>query len=232
MQKIRKNLGPFLQRHKSVIVRRTILTLLIFAIAWISILKLEKIADIILETGPLKDAYTAVFTPLVEPSRPDSSHSTSQPPSLDQSELLSDDDGSESNQRACTEMGCTSSVFIDVSDPYRWVNGAYKFQFNLDGKKVVCEANFSSKACKDELPCSQPVIVMHDRCGKKQRRGYTFSVSGDPKSIKLDAFFNGKSISRLKYKPSYKISRPNGPECAPVCRDAIIKLRLKPGNKK
>lgn len=95
MQKIRKNLGPFLKRHKSVLVRRTILTLLIFPIAWITILKIEKVADIILETGPLKDAYTAVFTPLVEPSRRDSSHSTSQPPSQDQSEPLSDDDGSE-----------------------------------------------------------------------------------------------------------------------------------------
>jgi hypothetical protein len=52
-------------------------------------------------------------------------------------------------------------------------------------------------------------------------------VGAGPASVALTISRGGETIAQGSWTPDYQISRPNGPLCEPVCRQATVALQLR-----
>lgn len=101
--------------------------------------------------------------------------------------------------QACTLIGCDSGLEIilenEPAGPYRIEAFVYS-----DGPRYVYECS-STTGCQDRV----------------------FLADFTPDRIFIEVIRAG-GTERYEVLPEYRESRPNGPNCPPLCRTAIIRL--------
>jgi hypothetical protein len=150
-------------------------------------------------------------------------------------------------QHVCTLIGCGDGVSISLrpTDGF-WPDGDYTFALVVDGQTQSCIANVPKDLPQNgniaEFACSpkdRSVYWTQDTSCQEQRDGNSVSqtcalipnrftantnVSGTPAVFSVSLERDGVELIGQTVSPTYKESRPNGPECGPVCRQAKVEL--------
>ena len=134
--------------------------------------------------------------------------------------------------KMCTQIGCVDGLRLGLEKAGAWAAGAYTFAFVLDGAAVTCTGSLPLKACDagPSLTCDVADRVMIGESGcalPPDQHGWSdIQFAADPKEIKLTISRDGQALQTAELRPEYVESRPNGPDCGPVCRSASATLML------
>ena len=135
----------------------------------------------------------------------------------------------------CTMMACLNGLFIDIPASYHWKTGSYRFDFEIDDKKVTCKGKLPLKSCNEpSIVCNgkskfPEILIMESGCAlPPNAQGFgQIQISEFPQKIKLTIFHNEKKIGKIKSTPDYLVTKnPNGKNCGDPCKQATIKLKL------
>jgi hypothetical protein len=118
---------------------------------------------------------------------------------------------------ACTEVGCLSGFQLELDKQTPWQPGAYVFRGlgsnGLEHRCGVtlapgemtfgsrCDGFFMSREAGTFVPASARVQLVAEQ-------------------VELEVLFEGQRIAFAEYTPVWITSRPNGPECEPVCMNS------------
>lgn len=134
-------------------------------------------------------------------------------------------------QMACTLIGCIDGLTIDMPADQRWEPGRYVFDVTLDGRSIRCTGALPLKTCEERsLTCNAGgVMITESGCAMPaDSHGFgPIAIASGPSSIALTIRRDGQTIATGDWTPEYKTSRPNGPQCPPVCRQATVTLQLR-----
>lgn len=129
---------------------------------------------------------------------------------------------------ACTEIGCVDGLTLTVVPEYRWQPGAYVFRLTLDGRTVTCKGSLPLKACgTPSLTCDgEGVMMTESGCAlPPEAQGFgDVHVENGPRQVAISITRDGQTLVDKTVTPTYRTSRPNGPRCAPECRQANVPL--------
>ena len=130
-------------------------------------------------------------------------------------------------------VGCADNFHVDF-DKASWPAGDYTLEVELDGAKTTCTVTLPFKGCDNLAQCSgdtTSVLPGVSGCAlaeSEHKLSGIILVDKQPAKVKVDVSFGGASIGSAEYTPTYTTSRPNGPDCEPVCTTAPgQKLTLK-----
>ncbi|MGQ0562096.1 MAG: hypothetical protein ACT443_09505 [Gemmatimonadota bacterium] len=99
-------------------------------------------------------------------------------------------------ERACTLIGCENGLFVVLS-------GVQQQDVTVSvssGGQVI-----HSFTCRAGQEC----------------RGFAMNQTPDQVTVRVTR--NGEATSR-DFTPAYRLNRPNGPDCPPVCKQATITI--------
>jgi len=143
--------------------------------------------------------------------------------------------GSESRSpgaaQACTEIGCLNGLHLTWAQG-SWKPGAYTIEVTLDGTKVTCEGQLPLPACASGagFHCSPGALVRLGESGcalPPEQHGLAgIDIETMPAHVRVAVRRGGDEVGAQELTPQYRESRPNGPDCEPVCRQASGTLNL------
>lgn len=133
----------------------------------------------------------------------------------------SDDPG-----QTCTLIGCVGGFEINLEKASAWAAGDYTFDLDVDGKTNSCTVTLPFTSCNDGLKCTTELTDLTiglSGCAlpaaQHKISGLTFFNTA-PKTVAVTVKFGVDEIGSVSYTPTYTDSRPNGPNCEPLCRQA------------
>lgn len=133
-------------------------------------------------------------------------------------------------QQACTQIGCTDGLVVSMPMDHRWTAGEYIFDFSVDGRQVRCVGALPLKPCgQNSVLCDgEGMTIVESGCAlPEESHGFgDIVLDTSPEQVILVISRNGKAIAHGDWKPEYLASRPNGPGCDPICRQATVPLRM------
>ncbi len=132
---------------------------------------------------------------------------------------------------ACTDIGCQNGLRLTWPQG-PWKPGAYSVEVTLDGTKVTCEGQLPLAAC-DSGPtfhCSSGASLRLGESGcalpPAQHGLAGIDIDTAPAQVRIVVRRDGVEVSAQELAPKYTDSRPNGPQCEPVCHQASAELPL------
>jgi len=148
----------------------------------------------------------------------------------------------------CHEVGCADGVTVNLR-PSQGVlpSGSYAFDLAAGARTHAC-----SFVVPDDLPelgtltdvdCAPPLAVQigPEAMCSEQRRGNSIDeacrpvpehfvlqahVEGTPPTLELRLTRDEAVLLEQVLTPSYETTRPNGPDCGPVCQEATLDVTL------
>ncbi len=135
---------------------------------------------------------------------------------------------------SCTEMGCMNSLSIQLTKLSPWAAGSYSVTIKHDDAQVDCAVVFpldcdAPPACGDE-----DVFLGLSGCALDPAEQSISSIDfmrGTPAkvsiSVRLGEGESAEGLGDAEFAPTYRSSRPNGPECEPECNTAVEQLVMK-----
>lgn len=142
------------------------------------------------------------------------------------------DPGGPPGGKACTMIGCLDGVRVELAHAGAWAPGTYTFAVDLDGAVVTCTGALPLPACDagPAITCDgEGVQVMESGCALEpaaQSFPEIMIPRGDLRELGLTVTLGGAPLVTTRMKPAYVESRPNGPECEPLCRSAGLRVDL------
>lgn len=130
----------------------------------------------------------------------------------------------------CTAIGCADGFFVTITSASAWPAGAYVVTVVADGATTTCAATFPLTASSTPA-CSGPGVqvgLSGSLLPAAQQSIASVTLMTTPKAVSIDVARDGASIGGRSYTPTYKTSRPNGPDCEPVCTNASDTLAVSP----
>lgn len=131
-------------------------------------------------------------------------------------------------EQACTEIGCLDGLTLDVASDHRWPAGKYSFNFRLDGRAVNCTGALPLKPCGEPgIVCDGPGVMITESGCALPAAAHGFGpvmLPGGPQKLQVAVSHNGRLLTEKSLTPQYRESRPNGPQCEPLCRQASAAL--------
>lgn len=133
--------------------------------------------------------------------------------------------------QACTEIGCQNGLHLTWPQG-SWKSGTYSVEVTLDGTKVTCEGRLPLAACDSgpTFKCSPGASVRVGESGcalPAAQHGLSgIDIESSPAQVKIAVRRDGVEVSAQDLTPTYTDSRPNGPQCEPVCHQASAALVL------
>jgi hypothetical protein len=150
----------------------------------------------------------------------------------------------------CTEIGCIDSVQLTLrTADDSWPDGSYRIELTFGESRHVCQTklpdDFPDSAgslaplrCEPELDAwfnpRANCVETRTRDAVSQsctpiRDHWTLEVSspGTPATLQARVERDGASLLDTQRELEYEESRPNGPDCEPLCRQAAIRLTLR-----
>jgi hypothetical protein len=125
--------------------------------------------------------------------------------------------------RACTEIGCGPAFGVEFQRAAGWGLGVYRIELQVDGETVSCERQIPLH-CDEEPACSRAdVQLVEIGCAldvSQQSLGGVQFVAEGPAQVSVRVRHDDTELGTAEYAPQYTESRPNGPDCEPVCRQA------------
>jgi hypothetical protein len=125
---------------------------------------------------------------------------------------------------SCTEIGCAGGFTVDFRRP-SWDAGTYRVTVVADGETTECTATLPFVSCNGQPPCpgSPKFLLNLSGCALPPSQhaiaGLTFP-STQPASVTVSVHKDGNLLGEQTYAPRYTTTRPNGPDCEPVCTGA------------
>jgi hypothetical protein len=138
-------------------------------------------------------------------------------------------------QIMCTQIGCMDGLTLTTPIQYAgqniWKPGHYRFDFVINGQKEHCTGVLPLKPCDyPSLTCtSSAIMITESGCAlPAEAQGFgDISLPVDTETLSLTITRDGHIISEGSWKPAYKISQPNGPQCEPICKQASYPLEFR-----
>lgn len=138
----------------------------------------------------------------------------------------------------CTEIGCVDTYTLTIATPDDALpRGTYEFALVVDGRAARCSVVWSAPVFGEaSTPCGDGIMLtvgnlssiqeIHNSDGSvsasvvrhPSRFATTVTLLGAPQHIEATFERDDAEIARARFMPSYTESRPNGPDCAPVCQ--------------
>ncbi len=142
---------------------------------------------------------------------------------------------------SCSEIGCVNGVDVRIApDGNVWQDGDYVVELSLEGAVSSCafsipedlpargqdtslDCGYLSQlaACREVRTSDAISQVCEPIEGEYELRLTAWS---EPSSLELTLTRDGDVVLEHSKKLVYRESTPNGPECAPVCRNASVEL--------
>jgi|SRR4029079_1084859 len=152
-------------------------------------------------------------------------------------------DSSSSGPKACTLIGCADSFTASVQRADGSIpDGAHRIEIVADGKTLHCSftlplAGTAQPTCDAGLGVTvvpgQICIQTGGGSGSSATCNVlpgkfveTITLQGTPGQVHVWQYVDDASILDAAVAPQYEDSRPNGPECGPVCRQASVAWTL------
>lgn len=132
-------------------------------------------------------------------------------------------------ERACTEMGCTDGLMLNVDPDYQWKWGFYEFSFLMEGRSVSCKGQLPLKKCEDgpSFRCSSDIVQIGESGCALPESAHGISmiqINDAPRRLLIRVKRGGENVITRTLTPEYHESVPNGPGCGPVCTSASYNL--------
>lgn len=135
---------------------------------------------------------------------------------------------------ACTLIGCVGGFEVNLQKGSAWAAGDYTFELDVDGVTNSCTVTLPFTGCDDAPKCAaelQGLSIGLSGCAldKAQHKvsALTF-IDSFPKKVTVTVKHGVDEIGAASYTPTYTESRPNGPNCEPLCKQAPAQtLQLK-----
>jgi hypothetical protein len=129
----------------------------------------------------------------------------------------------------CTALGCMNGFSLDFSAT-SWPAGKYTLDLTVDGARGACEVNLPLQE-NSSATCSLPGVTVGLSgsalpAAQQSLSGLQWSGTRPALvevAVRLDGAPFGKPMS---FRPAYKTSRPNGPDCEPTCTSASDRMTL------
>jgi hypothetical protein len=156
--------------------------------------------------------------------------------------------GGDGGTKTCTLIGCVDQFSASVRRADgAFPSGTHRVEVLADGASLSCTFTFPSEtassagyvyaACPAGLMVSvSPEVVCTDvrsdgavshQCEPVLGRFIeSISLTGTPAQVHAWQYVDDAAILDVAAAPSYEESRPNGPGCAPVCRQASVAWTL------
>lgn len=152
----------------------------------------------------------------------------------------------------CTQIGCSDGVLLSVRSQAAWLAGSYTLDLQLPGWSRSCSFQLplapatggqpaaaaldctpalelavrAGTRCSDEAVASGlgPAGLCEELEGRYEVQGFiTEPLSGE---LAVTLRRAGTTLAAARYPLEYRELFPNGPECAPECRQASVELVL------
>jgi hypothetical protein len=133
---------------------------------------------------------------------------------------------------ACTTIGCANQATIAIHRP-DWATLALAVELDIDGRKVLCAAPGPQQG---GAPCDSNVSLetrqlsdCHDTstdgaisqtCTPNGRFEEVITIRGTPDLVAVTLKSAGAVVGQRTFQLAYTSSRPNGPDCDPLCRQS------------
>lgn len=126
---------------------------------------------------------------------------------------------------ACTLIGCVNGVTIEFTLREA---GSYVVTVDAGGQKTTCMATLPLSGADTVSPCDREGVIL-TRSGSalpaaQQSLGGLFVSDTTASSITVKITRDGATVREQTFTPQYSTSRPNGPNCDPVCTQATHTL--------
>jgi len=133
-------------------------------------------------------------------------------------ETLADDGG-----KSCTLIGCQSGLQVQLQRA-TWPAGSYSLNVILeDATPVVCIVTLPFASVSTGASCSAATVQLQtsgQAMGADQHALTGLWVQTTPAKVQLVLRRDGAVVLDQTLQPTYTTSRPNGPDCEPVCTQA------------
>ncbi len=118
------------------------------------------------------------------------------------------------DDRTCTEIGCLDSLTFELPESDQWNGSAVEICVG-----DLCGAVEAISGDLEQMtgPLAGEVRLDGDRIvwiGPPERLDYEAPVG-----LEVTSDFGGTGV---RFDPTWETTRPNGPNCPPVCRSAVI----------
>jgi hypothetical protein len=157
--------------------------------------------------------------------------------------------GCDSLTKSCTLIGCNDGMQLTLrTADDRWADGAYTLDVTIDGEAHACafsvpedipeqEGRIVDLACDSDLTIQ---LVPKTEC-TEMTRGDAVSqscewiedawllqggVQGMVENLSVRVRRDDATLLDRTLEPEYVESRPNGPDCEPLCRQATVELTI------
>ncbi|MCU0653954.1 MAG: hypothetical protein MUF64_01240 [Polyangiaceae bacterium] len=131
--------------------------------------------------------------------------------------------------RNCTTLGCVNGFSLDFSAP-SWPPGKYTVELTVDGQRGTCEATLPLQA-NATARCSLPGVSLGLSGSALPADQHSLSglqwSNARPALVEVSVLRDGAPVGKpASFRPAYTTSRPNGPDCEPVCTGASASMTL------
>jgi hypothetical protein len=128
-----------------------------------------------------------------------------------------------SEPKECTAIGCVGGFSLDFSAPLK-AAGQYTVVIDADGQQTTCQATLPFAGCSSAAPCSSgDVLLGLSGCALPTDQHSIIGLqlpSKHPARVVVTIQRDGQPVASQGFDVTYQTSRPNGPECEPVCSQA------------
>jgi hypothetical protein len=144
--------------------------------------------------------------------------------------------------KTCTEIGCGNHLSLTVSRADgSFPSGVHQVDVTADGVTRSCTFTFAGSVVNPACPSGSFVSVNQATTCTETRTGNSVSlrcdpipgqfvesvsVFGTPRELRIVQSVDGVVLLDQSLSPTYKLARPNGPDCEPVCQQASVALTL------
>jgi hypothetical protein len=135
--------------------------------------------------------------------------------------------GDTSGPQGCTLIGCASSFQVEFVRP-SWPAGSVEIVVTADGTTTTCTVTLPYASCDNVVQCDKPnpdFIVEASGCALPAAQHSITGVAWpttNPKDVTITVNQDGMMLGMQTFAPTYEMSRPNGPDCEPVCNQATM----------
>jgi hypothetical protein len=131
--------------------------------------------------------------------------------------------GEDPGGKSCTLIGCQSGLQVQLQHG-TWPAGSYSLNVILDdATPVVCIVTLPFASVSTGATCSAATVQVQtsgQALGADQHAVTGLWVQTTPAKVQLVLRRDGAVMLDQTLQPTYTTSRPNGPDCEPLCTQA------------
>lgn len=138
--------------------------------------------------------------------------------------------GCDTISHSCTTIGCADTLGVRVAAAHGALPpGTYDVTVELDGARAKVECFVESPPVNSSCSAIENAAVFLSTqaiVGVSGDLQLDLAVLATPSSVVVTVERDGSAVASQTLAPTYQTSRPNGPDCGPICRQGGIIVEL------